>query len=222
MSSNPFNELAKTWWDTEGPFHTLHDINPVRLDYIQQYSQLEGLSILDLGCGGGILSEALAKQGASVCGVDIEQKLIDVAKQHAHESGLIIDYQVADITTFKHKKFDAIVCMEMLEHVEDPQKIIKACHRLLKPGGHLFLSTINRTLKAYFELILMGEYVLRLLPRQTHDYKAFIKPAEMFEYLRLNDFELKNIEGMSYQPFSRKAQLTASVEVNYLMCAQKK
>lgn len=222
MSSNPFHELAKTWWDTEGPFHTLHDINPVRLAYIQEYIELHGLSVLDLGCGGGILTEALAKQGASVCGIDIEQKLIDVANQHAHEHGLKIDYQVADITLFKHKKFDAIVCMEMLEHVEDPEKIIKACHGLLKPGGYLFLSTINRTLKAYFELILMGEYVLRLLPRQTHDYKDFIKPAEMFEYLRIHDLELKNITGMSYQPFTRKAQLKSSVEVNYLMCAQKK
>jgi 2-polyprenyl-6-hydroxyphenyl methylase/3-demethylubiquinone-9 3-methyltransferase len=221
MSINPFHDLATTWWDSEGPFRTLHDINPIRLSYIQQYINLSGLNVLDLGCGGGLLAESLAKQGAHVSGVDIEPSLIEVAKLHAKQENLNIDYQVSDITNFKHKKFDAIVCMEMLEHVQEPEQIIKACHRLLKPKGYLFLSTINRSLKAYVELILLGEYVLKLLPRQTHDYQYFIKPAEMLNYLTHHHFKLKNIAGMGYQPFSRKAQIIKSVDVNYLICAQK-
>jgi 2-polyprenyl-6-hydroxyphenyl methylase/3-demethylubiquinone-9 3-methyltransferase len=221
MSTNPFVEFANTWWDVEGPFRTLHDINPVRLAYVKQHLNLKDCEILDLGCGGGILSESLALAGAKVTGVDIEQKLIEVASYHAKSQALDINYLAANIEDFQHPGFDAIVCMEMLEHVDDPAKMIAQCHRLLKPGGYLFLSTINRTLKAYFELVLMGEYVLRLLPRQTHDYQMFIKPAELQQYLSKADFEILDIKGMAYQPFSRKAKLIHSVEVNYLMCAKK-
>ncbi len=221
MSSNPFQEFATTWWDTEGPFRTLHDINPVRLDYIQKHQPLSQQQVLDLGCGGGILSEALAKEGAQVTGVDIEPKLIEVAKLHAQSSNLSIDYQALAIDAFEHPGFDMIVCMEMLEHVKDPSDILKQCARLMKPGAHLFLSTINRTLKAYFELILMGEYVLKLLPRQTHDYQMFIKPSEMHAYLTASGLELIDIKGMSYHPFTRQAKLIQSVDVNYMMCIKK-
>lgn len=221
MSINPFVEFASTWWDKDGPFCTLHDINPIRLDYIKQHINLKDSEILDLGCGGGILSESLALSGAKVIGIDIEQKLVEVATYHAKQQALEILYLATNIEDYEHAGFDAIVCMEMLEHVKDPNVIIQACQRLLKPGGYLFLSTINRTLKAYFELVLMGEYVLRLLPRQTHDYQMFIKPSELHQYLIQSGFEVLDIRGMAYQPFSRKAKLITSVDVNYLMCARK-
>lgn len=222
MSNNPFHDLAKSWWDMDGPFHTLHDINPLRLAYIQQFVQLEGLKVLDLGCGGGILSEALAKAGALVTSIDIESSLIEVAKQHAKSEGLNIDYQHCDIKKLQHSGFDVIVCMEMLEHVTEPSEIIKYCAELLKPDGYLFLSTINRNLRAYLEVILLAEYVLKLLPRQTHDYQHFIRPAELHAYLAQHGLDLVDLSGMAYQPFSRKARLVKSVQLNYLMCAQKK
>lgn len=217
--SNPFQELAQTWWDTEGPFKTLHDINPCRMSFMQQQVDFHQKEVLDLGCGGGILSEALAKAGAIVTGVDIEASLIEVAKSHAHQDKLKISYHAGHVQDFKHQGFDIIVCMEMLEHVDSPEDILKECKRLLKPGGILFLSTINRTLRAYFELILMGEYVLKLLPRQTHDYKHFIQPAELAYYLRQNDFEVQKLKGMSYHPITRQVHLKDSVDVNYLMTA---
>jgi 2-polyprenyl-6-hydroxyphenyl methylase/3-demethylubiquinone-9 3-methyltransferase len=221
MSTNPFHDFAAHWWDVDGPFHTLHDINPLRLEYIRRFTDLNDKHVLDLGCGGGILSEALAQSGAKVMGIDIESNLIDVAKHHAKLSGLDIDYRVSQVEALQHPGFDVIVCMEMLEHVTSPENIIAQCSRLLKPGGYLFLSTINRTLKAYLEVILMAEYVLNLLPRQTHDYQYFIKPAEMLSYLSAEHFELLDLMGMAYQPFSRKAKLVRSVNLNYLMCAKK-
>ncbi len=218
--SNPFQELADTWWDTEGPFKTLHDINPCRMGFMQQYVDFNQKEVLDLGCGGGILSEAIAKVGAKVTGLDIEESLIHVAKTHAHQENLNITYQAGNVEDFNHQGFDIIVCMEMLEHVESPGGILKECRRLLKPGGMLFLSTINRTLKAYVELILMGEYVLNLLPRQTHDYKHFIQPAELAQYLREQDFELLHLKGMGYNPIIRQSHLKDGVDVNYLMMAK--
>ena len=218
--SNPFQALADTWWDIEGPFKTLHDINPCRMGFMQEHVDFNQKELLDLGCGGGILTEALAKAGAKVTGLDIEASLIDVAKSHAHQEKLNITYHSGNVNDFEHEGFDIIVCMEMLEHVDSPESIIKACQRLLKPGGMLFLSTINRTLKAYFELILMGEYVLKLLPRQTHDYKHFIQPAELAHYLRQHDFEVLKLKGMSYHPITRQAHLKDNVDVNYLMLAK--
>ena len=218
--SNPFHDLATTWWDLNGPFKTLHHINPCRLDYIQSHVKLMGKQVLDLGCGGGILSEALATAGAMVTGIDIEANLIDVAKTHAEQSGLDIDYQVLNVSDLK-QKFDVIVCMEMLEHVENPLEIITSMAACLKPGGLIFLSTINRSLKAYVELILMGEYVLRLLPRQTHDYQKFITPGELDTYLRECELTLKDLKGMNYNPFSKKVSLGNNVDVNYMLFAQK-
>ena len=218
--TNPFVDYATQWWDRTGPFRTLHDINPTRLAFIRRHVDLLGKSVLDLGCGGGILSEALAREGASVTGVDIEHSLIKVASAHAQNSGLNIDYHASAIQAFPQKKFDVIVCMEMLEHVDEPQLIIEQCAKRLVPGGFMFLSTINRSLKAYLELVVMGEYVLRLLPRQTHDYRLFIQPSEMREFLQHSSLELQDMSGMSYQPFSGKARLIQSVAVNYLMCAK--
>ena len=218
--SNPFHDLATSWWDIDGPFKTLHDINPCRLDYIQSKTNLLDKKVLDLGCGGGILSEALAKAGGLITGIDIEPSLIDVAKKHAKLSGLDIDYQVLNIADLK-QKFDVIVCMEMLEHVANPMEIVASMAACLKSGGLVFLSTINRTLKAYFELILMGEYVLKLLPRQTHDYQHFIIPSELDAYLRQTKCTLKDLKGMAYNPWSRKARLTKNIDVNYMLYAQK-
>lgn len=221
MSINPFHQLAHQWWDQDGPFHTLHDINPCRLSYIQSFVDLKQNRVMDLGCGGGILSESLAQAGAEVVGVDIEQRLIDVAKHHAESMNLSIDYRALNVENIESEHFDVIVCMEMLEHVAEPREILSHCHRLLKSGGYLFLSTINRSLKAYFELILMGEYVLGLLPRQTHDYHLFIKPSELMESLQTLGFELLDLKGMRYQPWSRKTALCQAVDVNYLLCAKK-
>jgi 2-polyprenyl-6-hydroxyphenyl methylase/3-demethylubiquinone-9 3-methyltransferase len=218
--TNPFVDYASQWWDRTGPFRTLHDINPTRLAFISRHVDLLGKSVLDLGCGGGILSEALAREGACVTGVDIEHSLIQVARAHAQNAGLNIDYHASAIQAFQEKKFDVIVCMEMLEHVNEPQLIIEECAKRLAPGGLMFLSTINRSLKAYLELVVMGEYVLRLLPRQTHDYRLFIQPSEMREYLQHAGLKLQDIAGMSYQPFSGEARLIQSVAVNYLMCAK--
>jgi 2-polyprenyl-6-hydroxyphenyl methylase/3-demethylubiquinone-9 3-methyltransferase len=221
MSNNPFHNLASQWWDQEGPFHTLHDINPCRLAYVEKFVNLSQKKVLDLGCGGGILSESIAHKGADVLGIDIEKNLIEVAKAHAKQEGLSIDYQAMAVEEYKGKSFDVIVCMEMLEHVDDPGQILQECQRLLKPNGYLFLSTINRSLKAYLELILMGEYVLKLLPRQTHDYRLFIKPSELFERLQDLGMKILDLQGMSYHPWRRQTTLSKSVDVNYLICAQK-
>jgi len=217
--SNPFNELAHQWWDCNGPFKTLHDINHCRLNFIEQYVSCKNKQILDLGCGGGILTESLARLGGHVTGIDIEANLIEVAKLHARAEQLQIDYVNIAVEQYAEKQFDIIVCMEMLEHVKSPMAIIKECRRLLKPTGVMFLSTINRTIKAYFELILMGEYVLRLLPRQTHDYQQFIQPSELDDYLRMNQLRITHLRGMGYNPLNRTAFLRDNVDVNYLLMA---
>jgi 2-polyprenyl-6-hydroxyphenyl methylase / 3-demethylubiquinone-9 3-methyltransferase len=218
--SNPFHDLANTWWDENGPFKTLHDINPCRLAFMQKYIDFNQLEVLDLGCGGGILTESLAKLGAQMTGIDIEPNLIELAQKHAMQNQLHIDYYAMPVQDYHHKQFDIIVCMEMLEHVDSPQAIIKECKRLLKPGGSIFLSTINRTLKAYFELILMGEYLLKLLPKQTHDYQKFIQPAELAQILEEQGLSLKHLTGMGYEPLTRQAYLKHSVDVNFMIMAK--
>ena len=176
-----FSQHANEWWDLNGPLKTLHEINPARLDFMQRHVSFSDKSILDIGCGGGILSEAMAKSGGRVTGLDVESEAIASAQKHAETQGLSIQYVCQPIECFRSDEvgiFDVITCMEMLEHVTEPQLVIQHAARLLKPGGVLFLSTINRTLKAYASLIVMAEYVLNLLPRQTHDYDKFIKPSE--------------------------------------------
>ncbi len=216
-----FAQHASQWWDTEGPLKTLHDINPARLAYIQQYISLADQRILDVGCGGGILSEAMAASGAIVTGLDVEVDAIECARAHAEQSQLNIDYVCQPIETFEAKLFDSITCMEMLEHVQEPQWVIQYCARLLKEGGYLFLSTLNRTPMAYATAIVGAEYILGLLPRQTHDFNKFIKPSELAHMVRESGLEVVGMTGLAYNPLTREAVLQNSVAVNYLLLCRK-
>ncbi|RAP38078.1 bifunctional 3-demethylubiquinol 3-O-methyltransferase/2-polyprenyl-6-hydroxyphenol methylase [Legionella quinlivanii] len=216
-----FNALSRHWWDKNGPLKTLHDINPARLQFIQKHALLSQARVLDVGCGGGILAEAIAGQGGVVTGIDADNDAIVTANTHALAQNLSINYHVTPIEDFEEPAFDVVTCMEMLEHVSNPELVIQHCFRLLKPGGKLFLSTINRTLKAYGAAIIAAEYILGLLPRQTHDYEKFIKPGELADILRSTGLQLIALEGINYNPFSRQAELAKSVDINYLMCAEK-
>ena len=210
---NKFNELSLSWWDKDGPLKTLHDINPLRLSFITQEIALTGQRILDVGCGGGILTESLAGEGAQMTGLDASPEAIRIAKEHQPS----IHYVCCLLEDYEAPVFDHIVCMELLEHVADPAHLIAHCARLLKPGGTLFLSTINRTLTAYGAAIIGAEYLLGLLPRQTHDFEKFMKPAEVASILRHSDFSLNRIQGFSYNPLTRNASFSPSVAVNYLL-----
>ncbi len=217
-----FAAHAKSWWDMNGPLKTLHDINPVRVDWIRQYVSLLDLNVLDIGCGGGILSESLAKHGAKVTGLDAEAGAIQTAKAHATAEQLEIKYECAAVEAFEAPLFDAVTCLEMLEHVEDPEAIIRAAARLVKPGGYVFLSTVNRTARAYAEVIVAAEYVLSILPRQTHTFERFIRPNELARAVRHAGLHAVGITGLSYHPFTRKAALQpGEVDVNYLLVAEK-
>ncbi|ARB91164.1 bifunctional 2-polyprenyl-6-hydroxyphenol methylase/3-demethylubiquinol 3-O-methyltransferase UbiG [Legionella longbeachae] len=215
-----FAQHAKLWWDTEGPLRTLHDINGIRLDFIQQHVQLSHLNVLDVGCGGGILCETMANAGANVTGIDAEIDTILVAQEHAKGSHLNVDYFCTSIEAYKNPCFDVITCMEMLEHVQNPKLVLQHCRRLLKPKGFLFLSTISRTVKAYLTAIVAAEYLLNLLPKQTHDYDKFIKPSELLAITRSLGFKLVDMKGMDYNPLLRKASLGTDLKVNYLLALQ--
>ncbi|WP_028389512.1 bifunctional 2-polyprenyl-6-hydroxyphenol methylase/3-demethylubiquinol 3-O-methyltransferase UbiG [Legionella fairfieldensis] len=212
-----FSRHSALWWDKDGPLKTLHDINSTRIEYIQRYCALPNQTILDVGCGGGILCEGMALQGAQVTGLDVERETIIAAKEHAKSNHLDIDYIYCPIEDYEGKDFDVITCMEMLEHVNDPQLVIEHCSRLLKSGGYLFLSTLNRTAQAYTTAIVAAEYLLGLLPRQTHDFDKFIKPSELATMIRKAGLEFRGVSGMSYNPLSRTAALQSSVKVNYLV-----
>lgn len=216
-----FSQLAAHWWDKDGPLKTLHDINPARLQLMSNYLNFSQRTVLDVGCGGGILAEAMVRCGAKVTGLDVDADIIQVAKQHAALEHLTLEYHCSPIESFKAKRFDVVTCMEMLEHVADPQLVIKHCARLLNRGGYLFLSTINRTWKAYAAVILAAEYFLRLLPRQTHDYDKFIKPHELASIVRLAGLETVELTGLSYNPVTRVASLVDDVQINYLMVCKK-
>lgn len=216
-----FKELSHSWWDKDGPLKTLHDINPARLDFVQEFIDLKDKKILDVGCGGGILSESMARLGAFVTGLDVEEASIEIAKQHAKLTSVKLDYIVQNIEDFKREPFDSITCMEMLEHVVNPQIIIENCSRLLKPNGFLFLSTINRTLQAYLLIILAAEYVFNIIPKKTHEYAKFIKPSELANIARKHNFEVLKLKGLNYNPLSREALLNDSVNMNYLMVCRK-
>ncbi len=216
-----FQSIASRWWDPESEFKPLHDINPLRVDYIESRSgNLSAKKILDIGCGGGILAEAMALKGASVTGIDVAEMSLKVAKLHLHESKLDIDYQLITAEEFAQQnagEFDIVTCLEMLEHVPDAASIVAAAASLLKPDGHLFFSTINRNPKAFVLAILGAEYILNMIPRGTHDYKNFIKPSELASAVRANRMEVIDITGMTYNPLTRHYRLGRDVDVNYLM-----
>jgi 2-polyprenyl-6-hydroxyphenyl methylase/3-demethylubiquinone-9 3-methyltransferase len=220
-----FSALASRWWDKESEFKPLHDINPLRLDYIdKRVGGLAEKSVLDVGCGGGILSESMAQRGAKVTGIDMSEGPLSVAKLHLYESGLNVDYQsttAEQLATERPDSFDIVTCMEMLEHVPDPASVIWACHNLVKPGGQVFFSTINRNPKSYLFAIVGAEYILRLLPKGTHDYAKFIRPAELAQWVRAAGGEIKDITGMSYNPFSKHYSLGQKVSVNYIVHTQR-
>ncbi len=215
-----FSQLAHRWWDPKSEFKPLHEINPLRLNWIDKHASLTGKTVLDIGCGGGILSESMAGLGASVTGIDLSEKALGVARLHLLESGKTVDYRMIsaeDLAAQAPASFDVVTCMEMLEHVPDPASIIAACSALAKPGGHVFFSTINRNLKAYLFAVLGAEYILRMLPKGTHDYAKFLRPSELSRWARSVNLEPDDLIGMTYSPFSDKYSLGSNTDVNYLL-----
>lgn len=214
-----FNQLASRWWDTEGDFRPLHQINPLRLDWIRERVELDGKVVIDVGCGGGILTEAVAATGAEVTGIDMADAPLSVARLHQLESGAKVDYQktrAEDLAAERPGEFDVVTCLEMLEHVPDPSLVIEACKTLVRPGGHVFFSTINRNPKSFLFAIVGAEYVLRLLPKGTHEYEKFIKPSELEEWARHGGLELADTTGLLYNPLTRVYSLGPNVDVNYI------
>jgi len=219
-----FEALASRWWDTEGEFKPLHDINPVRADYIAERVDLASAQVLEVGCGGGILTDELAARGGTVTGIDMAPGPLTVAKLHALESGNVVDYQQTTAEEQCAKTpaaFDLVACLEVLEHVPDVGSTVQACADLAKPGGELVFATINRTAAAYALAILGAEYIMNILPRGTHDWERFIKPSELSKYARNAGLEVRDITGMRYNPFTRAAGTTGNVQVNYIMHAHK-
>ncbi|MGO2241791.1 MAG: bifunctional 2-polyprenyl-6-hydroxyphenol methylase/3-demethylubiquinol 3-O-methyltransferase UbiG [Halomonas sp.] len=220
-----FEALASRWWDQEGEFKPLHEINPLRLDFIDARAGLAGKKVLDVGCGGGILSESMAHRGAIVTGIDLGEAPLAVARLHAQERGVDLDYQHISVEAMATKQpgvYDAVTCMEMLEHVPDPASVIRACSALVRPGGYVFFSTLNRTAKSYAFAILGAEYVLKLLPRGTHSYAKFIRPSEMAAWSRHSGLEVREQTGLTYNPLTRRYRLAShDVSVNYMMYCRK-
>ena len=219
-----FSQLAHRWWDPHSEFKPLHAINPLRLDWIDQHTDLKGKRVLDIGCGGGILSESMAHRGATVCGIDLSEKALGVARLHLLESGNQVEYRnvsAEELAVESPAQFDVVTCMEMLEHVPNPASIVAACASLAKPGGHVFFSTINRNPKAYVFAVLGAEYILNMLPRGTHDYAKFIKPSELSRWAKSVGLEPNELIGMSYNPFSQTYRLGSDTKVNYLLHTRK-
>lgn len=219
-----FSALAHRWWDENGEFRPLHRLNPVRLQWILDHTALDGRDVVDVGCGGGILAEAMAASGARVTGIDLADVSLQVARLHALESGLDIDYRLASAERLAAEaaaRFDVVTCMEMLEHVPDPASVVRACSRLVKPGGWVFLSTINRNWKSFLFAIVGAEYVLRLLPRGTHDHSRFLRPAEIASAARAEGLETMDIAGMEFNPLRQTFRLSADPGVNYLMALRR-
>ena len=215
-----FNLLAHKWWDPTSEFKPLHEINPLRLNYIKSSVNIKGKKILDVGCGGGILSESLANEGADVTGIDQGDRVIKIAKLHAKESGIKVKYKHINIEDFyknTDEKFDVITCLEMLEHVPDPNSIINTCSKLLMPGGKIYFSTINKNLKAFLFAIIGAEYILNLLPKGTHEYKKFIKPSQLQAWANSNGLSFDSIIGMTYNPITQKYKLSQDTSVNYIV-----
>lgn len=216
---NKFGSMAERWWDPQGEFKTLHDINPLRLAFIQRYTHLENQRIVDVGCGGGILTEELARHGADATGIDLSEDLIDIADLHGLESGITVHYQkisAEELASQQPESFDHVTCMEMLEHVPNPGSIINACATLVKPGGMVFFSTLNRKPKAYVLAIVAAEHLLKMLPKGTHDYKTFIKPSELCQSARACGLTLQGMVGIEYNPFTKLFSLSKDIDVNYI------
>lgn len=219
-----FEALAHRWWDKSGAMKALHDINPLRANYIDEFAQVAGKTLLDVGCGGGILSEAMAQRGAQVSAIDAGAEPINVAKLHLLESGLNIDYQQSTAEQFAQhhtEQFDVITCLEMLEHVPDPSSVVAACAELCKAGGDLFFSTINRNAKSWLMMVVGAEYVMNMVPKGTHQYEKFIRPSELSRALRQAGLKIESIIGMEYNPLSKNYFLSDNVDVNYIIHAKK-
>ncbi len=219
-----FSQSAAHWWDLKGDFKALHEINPLRIDFINKAAVLAGKNVIDVGCGGGILTESMAKMGASVTGIDMSEPALNVAKLHQYESGLTIDYRLMTaeaIAAEQPEHYDRVTCLEMLEHVPDPASIIHACATLAKPGGDIFLSTLNRNMKSYLFAILGAEYVLKLIPKNTHDFAKFIRPDELTTWIRQAGLTLVDIIGLNYNPLTKQYFLSKDISVNYLVHVKK-
>jgi 2-polyprenyl-6-hydroxyphenyl methylase/3-demethylubiquinone-9 3-methyltransferase len=219
-----FSDLAHRWWDTESEFRPLHQINPLRLNWIQSLVPLKGLNVVDIGCGGGILSDAMARQGAQVLGADLAVKSLKVAQLHALEAGTQgVQYReisAEDLAEEQPGQFDVVTCMEMLEHVPDPASVVKACAKLVKTGGWVFFSTLNRNPKSFLFAVVGAEYILNLLPKGTHEYARMIKPSELADWVRAQGLDVMHMKGMTYNPFTRNYAMGADTDVNYLMATQ--
>ena len=214
-----FGSMAERWWDPQGEFKTLHDINPLRIKFIQSHAEIAGKRIVDVGCGGGILTEALSKNGADALGIDLSEELIDIADLHGLETGVSAQYQKISAEALAEQQpesFDLVTCMEMLEHVPDPGSIISACARMVKPGGMVFFSTLNRKPKAYLLAIVAAEHLLKMVPKGTHDFKTFIKPSEFCQSARTAGLELQAMVGIEYNPFTKRFSLGKDIDVNYI------
>jgi 2-polyprenyl-6-hydroxyphenyl methylase/3-demethylubiquinone-9 3-methyltransferase len=219
-----FDAVASGWWDPEGPFRPLHELNPARLRFIADRAEISGKTVVDVGCGGGILAESLARKGGRVTGIDVAPRVLATARLHLHESGLDVDYRqvtVEELAQESPQSFDVVTCMEMLEHVPDPLSIIRSIHDLLKPGGHAFFSTLNRTPRAFLLGIVGAEYVAQLLPRGTHRYDRFIRPSELSAWIREAGLDMRDIAGLHYNPVTRSVLLGGDVQVNYLVHASR-
>ena len=219
-----FDAVASGWWDPEGPFRPLHDLNPARLRFIADRVELNGARVVDVGCGGGILSESMAERNAVVTGIDVAPRVLAIAGLHLHESGLEVDYRqvtVEDLAAQEAGTYDAVTCMEMLEHVPDPASINQSVERLLKPGGHAFFSTLNRTPLAFALGIVGAEHIAQLLPKGTHRYDRFIRPSELSAWVRQAGLQVRDVAGLHYNPLTRSVKLGGNVQVNYLLHAEK-
>lgn len=219
-----FGEVAHRWWDPNSEFRPLHDINPARLGWIDAHASLKGKRVIDIGCGGGLLSEGMAALGAQVTGIDLSEKALGIARLHLYESGQAIDYRLISAEAMAAETpagFDVVTCLEMLEHVPDPASTVKACADLVRPGGQVFLSTLSRNPKSYLLAVVGAEYVLNLIPRGTHDYTRFLKPAELARLCRQAGLEVLDIAGLHYNPFSREASIGGDTDVNYLVRARR-
>jgi 2-polyprenyl-6-hydroxyphenyl methylase/3-demethylubiquinone-9 3-methyltransferase len=224
LEINKFSELAHRWWDPTSEFRPLHEINPLRLEWINARVPLAGKKVIDIGCGGGVLSESMAKKGAVVTGIDLSEKALKVADLHSLESGVEVRYQhisAEDMALAEPGQYDVVTCMEMLEHVPDPASIVRAAATLVKPGGHLFFSTLNRNPKSYLFAIIGAEYVLRMLPRGTHDYAKFLTPAELSQFVRSAGLQVDALKGLTYNPLTKIYSLNADTSVNYMVATSR-